>query len=310
MDPNELLNTLTAAVTGNATAIRVHTCLQPAGGSGDKIFPPTYPTDDRDKPVVYATEKRLIDGAEVDCVLLDSVQSQANRLELALQQAIDDGTLPLPIIETAVDGYGRVTILQAPHRLYDAILRDSELDGVRFWDSALGRRLMAARPEKATALFEYCPQLLLLGGWHSQARGGRGAKITRALTSEIIGLNTRPGERPASRIDPLGIERGAGPVYHAADAGRPWTLNPDQAQVEKGKPVLYGDGKPSNIGHGNIRPSLTLGGVTVAEARQIAVLSLPALRRLHFPTAADEPVSERDQAARTALALCALTPAA
>lgn len=159
-------------------------------------------------------------------------------------------------------------------------------------------------------MFEYCPQLLLLGGWHSQAGGGRGAKITRALTSEIIGLNARPGERPASRIDPLGIEKGAGPVYRATDAGRPWTLNPDEAQVEKGKPVLYGDGKPSNIGHGNIRPSLTLGGVTVAEARQVAVLSLPALRRLHFPTAADEPVSERDQAARTALAalaLCALT---
>ncbi len=305
----ELHRLLSEAISGNATAIRVTTRLQPTGGQGDKVFPPTYPTDDNE--IVYATEERLIDGERVRCVLLDSVQSQANRMESALQEAIDAGTLTLPLIETMIKGYGRVTVLQAPHRLYDSILRDSELDGVRFWHSELGHRLMAARLQSATALYEYCPQMLLFGGWHSQAEsGGRGAKIPRALVSEIIGLNVQEGIRPASRVDPLGVGLDAGPVYRAADANRQWTLEPEAARKnEKGEAERYGEGKPSNIGHGNIKPSLTLGGVTLAEARQVAVLSLPALRRLHFPDPAGRTDSARDQAGRTvvaALALCAL----
>ena len=36
------------------------------------------------KAAAYATELRNINGEEVNCVLLDSVQSQANRMELAL----------------------------------------------------------------------------------------------------------------------------------------------------------------------------------------------------------------------------------
>ncbi|GIW39502.1 MAG: hypothetical protein KatS3mg076_0079 [Candidatus Binatia bacterium] len=85
------------------------------------------------------------------CVLLDSVQSQANRMELALQEAVDAGKIKLPLVvvdfsehdptgdleadEAAgrlIEKVGRITSLQVPHRLADAILRDSELDGVRF----------------------------------------------------------------------------------------------------------------------------------------------------------------------------------
>ncbi|MGC8625834.1 MAG: type I-U CRISPR-associated protein Cas7, partial [Phycisphaerae bacterium] len=71
------LEILTEAVK-NAAALRCITELQPAGGPGDKVFPPTYMGG------VYATETRLIDGRRMPCVLLDSVQSQANRMELAL----------------------------------------------------------------------------------------------------------------------------------------------------------------------------------------------------------------------------------
>jgi len=56
---------------------------------------------------VYATEKRrLPDRKEpVECVLLDSVQSQANRMEEALQQAVDDGRLKLPLVEVDFGRY-------------------------------------------------------------------------------------------------------------------------------------------------------------------------------------------------------------
>jgi CRISPR-associated protein Csb1 len=69
--------TLRDAVSGTGMAFRAVTDLDPAGGDGDKLFPPTY------QGGVYARETRVIGGERVPCVLLDSVQSQANRLELA-----------------------------------------------------------------------------------------------------------------------------------------------------------------------------------------------------------------------------------
>ena len=78
------------------------------------------------------------------CVLLDSVQSQANRMEAALLEEWEAGRAPLPVI--AVDFSGddlpkpfRVTSLGAPHRIADALLRDSELDGVMFRRSEPGQ---------------------------------------------------------------------------------------------------------------------------------------------------------------------------
>ena len=300
--------TLAAAVQ-TGTAIRCITSLMPAGGAGDKVFPPTYREGNKEhEPPVYATETRWIEGQPVPCVLLDSVQSQANRLEAALLTAHDRGHLPLPVLATHIEGAGRVTTLDAPHRVYDAIFRDSTLDGVRFRQSDLGQRLLTARPQMATALYTYCPTVLLFGGWDSHAGdGGRGARIARALTSEIIGMHTLAGIRPASRVDPLGIETEAGPIYEAADADERWTLDTSAARHNQKGPVKYGDGRPSRIGHGNIVPSLVLGGVTLAEARQIAVLSLPQLRRLRFPhPVTGELSAPRDAAARLVLAALGL----
>ena len=87
------LDTLHKAVSGTAAALRSRTRLQPAGGEGDKVFPPTY------AGAVYAKEERQVNGTRVPCVLLDSVQAQANRFEEALQRAVDAGTLKgIPIL--------------------------------------------------------------------------------------------------------------------------------------------------------------------------------------------------------------------
>jgi CRISPR-associated protein Csb1 len=74
------LDELTKAVAGNAAAVRAVTRLEPAGGPGDKVFPPTYMKEGRAE-TKYAVEKRHVDGREVLTVLLDSVASQANRME-------------------------------------------------------------------------------------------------------------------------------------------------------------------------------------------------------------------------------------
>src|SRR5438128_1753378 len=73
-------------------AVRVRALLAPAGGDGEKVFPPTY------EGGRYAVERRRENGAEVECVLLDSVQSQANRAEAALQEGLDGGRVRLPVI--------------------------------------------------------------------------------------------------------------------------------------------------------------------------------------------------------------------
>src|SRR5438067_11498552 len=93
--PQQLtLDLLSAAVSGSAAAFRTHVRLQPVGGPGSKVFPPTYSGG------VYALEHRRINGSEVPAVLLDSVQSQANRLEDALRNAWEDGRLRMPVIYT------------------------------------------------------------------------------------------------------------------------------------------------------------------------------------------------------------------
>ena len=75
-------------VAGDTVAIRGIATLEPAGGPGDKVFPPTHAIDDRNKNpgAKYAFETRRISGQDVMCVLIDSVQSQANRMEEALQE--------------------------------------------------------------------------------------------------------------------------------------------------------------------------------------------------------------------------------
>src|SRR6516225_11688677 len=89
------------AVAGTAAAFRCRRRLQPAGGEGDKVFPPTF------AGAVYAVEKRRVPGHEtaVDCVLLDSVQSQANRMELALQEAIEERRIKIPLLEVDFSGH-------------------------------------------------------------------------------------------------------------------------------------------------------------------------------------------------------------
>ncbi len=288
----------------NAAAFRCYAELQPAGGKGSKVFPPTY------AGAVYATEKRRLPGYPdpVDCVLLDSVQSQANRLEEALQQAMDEGRISFPVVEVdftpfypgmdkdaslrLLEPVGKVTSLQAPHRIVDAILRDSIVaeegedqgkpfrakDGAK--ESSIGQRLRRVTARNATALFELCPTALLLGMWDSTGpKGGLGVKFERAMVSEIVGINTQVGVKTSSRMDTIAIRKEAGPLYRRPDGE--FTTDPSQAldELKEGKPtgkkILFkpnskgqdvahnpidstfpDQGRPSVANHGNVTPDV------------------------------------------------------
>jgi CRISPR-associated protein Csb1 len=334
------LDVVKEAVTGKAAAFRRIVRLQPAGGPGAKVFPPTY------EGGKYVTEKRRINGEIVDCVLLDSVQSQANRMELALKEALDEKRISLPVIVVDFSGtkapfVGSITSLEAPHRIADAILRDSELNDqgskIKFRELLVGKSLDTASLQNATALFGYCPTALVFGMWDSTGRRrGLGVKFPRAIVSEIIGIGAVPGQRTAGRLDPLQITSKAGPVYETEDGD--WTLDQNKARKKTNKggketPVLYGKkGKPSEINHGNVTPSLVvqkdnngrpvdksgrptdradewipIGGFTIDYALQVTLISLPTLRRLRFPVEGSQNADVPGRVALTALALCAAT---
>ncbi|MDE0154261.1 MAG: type I-U CRISPR-associated RAMP protein Csb1/Cas7u [Gammaproteobacteria bacterium] len=307
------LEILKNAVAGSAAAFRCVTDYQPAGGVGDKVFPPTY---DGGK---YATEERIDPetGEVKQCVLLDSVQSQANRMELALLDDQRAGRVELPLLiarfdDPILDKKFTVTSLEAPHRIADALFRDSLLDGIIFRKSDKGRLLDTADIRNATELFGLCPTALVFGLWDSTGpRGGLGCKFQRAIVSEIVGYGVVPGKKTSSRLDPAQIMLDAGPLYPrgvAVTDAPDWTLEDGADKTEKSKPKKLGkDGKPSEANHGNIVPSISDGGFTITKARQTTTLSLAVLRRLRFPpNGAADSSHETNLAARSTLAALGL----
>jgi CRISPR-associated protein Csb1 len=317
---NLTIDTLRDAVKGPSAAFRCRRRLQPAGGDGDKVFPPTF------AGAVYAIEQRRVPGrdAPVTCVLLDSVQSQANRMELALQEAVDAGKIKLPLVAVdfsahgptgdveadekagrLIDAIGKITSLQVPHRLADAILRDSELNGVEFRKSAIGKALNTVSPGNATPLFELCPTALVFGMWDSTGpKGGLGPKFERAVVSEIVGIGAEVGDLLRGvRRDPLEI-RAAVKVQKNADGS--WKVSDD--------PKARGAVAPSEINHSSVpypkrrdqkADDNYYAGVTIEYAEQTTTLSLICLRRLRFPLNGKSS-DAADLAARTALAALSL----
>lgn len=331
------LESLRSALAGTAAAFRCVTEYQPAGGPGDKVFPATY------EGGKYATEDRVdpATGNTTRCVLLDSVQSQANRMELALLEAHRAGKVRLPLMVVRFDDERllrkfSVTSLEAPHRAADALFRDSLLDGVIFRQSRKGRILDTAGIGNATGLFGLCPTGLVFGLWDSTGpRGGLGAKFQRALVSEIVGYDAVPGTNTASRLDPAQIQRGAATIYRRKDPRQDeprWTLNKAKGSGKLGKGS--NSGRPSQANHGNVTPDYAfakdakgqivddtvmdeggrerkeprvLGGFTISKAVQTTVLSLSVLRRLRFPASGASDSDHRtDVAARTVLAALGL----
>ncbi len=300
---------LQSEIAGNAAAFRQITRLLPAGGPGSKVFPPTHSGG------VYAWEqRRMAEDKMVNTVLIDSVQSQANRMEQALLEAYRAGLLKFPLLQVGFDpkdfpDIGVITTLDAPHRIADAIFRDSLLKGEKFRESNIGKAFTASNSRNATGLFQYCPHALIFGVWDSTGSdGGMGNKFQRAVVSEIVGIRAEKGVHTSSRIDPLGIVKAA-EVYRTPDDN--WTLDPEQAK--KNKENEPEKARPSKFLHSNIPPTIDgdersgplRGGVTLDYALQTTVLSLPALRRLHFPVDNEDTV-DRNNAARALLAALAL----
>jgi CRISPR-associated protein Csb1 len=212
---------LKRAVDGEFAAIRRITHLEPQGG---KVFPPTFEGGE------YAEEQRLVrvidkdqGGSEklevVETVLLDSVQSQANRLELALLRAYDGGKIRMPMLQVdfgagstdpVAQEIGRITALEAPHRMCDAIFRDSTSLGRPFREVGAGASLNSARAANSTPVFALCPTALLFGFWDSTGPrgGGREGSARSGFGDRGVSRRSEAGRQTAVQPDrPVGNQQ-------------------------------------------------------------------------------------------------------
>jgi CRISPR-associated protein Csb1 len=141
------------------------------------VYPPTY---DKGQHIFRPA---WVNGEKREAVLLDSVQSQANRIELAILAAHRRGDLRYPDIRVDVKtqlGDERYSVLELSHRIYDAALRMCALGETLFPLSDIGRAVYQARADRASALFTHAPITLTLGGWGQPRRRWTAGRQTAA----------------------------------------------------------------------------------------------------------------------------------
>ncbi|MDH6544124.1 type I-U CRISPR-associated RAMP protein Csb1/Cas7u [Streptomyces sp. SPB4] len=273
----DLYERLLAAVKGQSDdgAIRIRAEYEPTGGAGSRVFPPTVKTKETNA-AGYLTEPRYVDGQAVEVVLLDQRQSQANRCEQALLDAIRRQDLFIPHLELATRAHGvpvRITSLEAPHRCRDAYFRDAEDEtGTRFDATEAGAALCRAATSDLGAYLNLAPTDLVYGSWDSHRKRRIQVKVSRAYTSEMYGVAPLNGARAAGRLDRLNL---AGDTVAVTESG--WSpLEGPKA------PKGVATAKMSELGHGMIPPTEGLGGVSVKTIHRQATMSVAQLRMLQF----------------------------
>lgn len=295
---------LTNTLKGNPTAIVIRINLQPAAGEGTKVHPPTFLVDGNSSP--YIEETRYMtnpkgESTQVPTILLDTVQSQANRMESALLHAKNNKELNIPLISIdfskikELNHIKDVNSLTAAHRLADALFRDSELDGVLFHKSKYAEGWSNASNKNMNKMFELCPTALIYGMWGgTKGPGKNGLKLQRCITSEIVALNTQQCKRGMSKGCPIGIKSTIKLLQH--DDG-------SITETTGKKDVL----KPSDVGLGQVANKVTAlkAGITCESIEEITTISLVAIRKYEFTSnsAPDLEVTMLAQTALTALVL-------
>ncbi|MER8084378.1 type I-U CRISPR-associated RAMP protein Csb1/Cas7u [Streptomyces sp. NPDC087532] len=256
-------------------AIRISAEYEPIGGPGDKLFPPTAKLRASDA-AGYLVEPRYVNGERVEVVCLDQPQSQANRCELALAEAIRDGSVYLPHLLMATESQGasvRMTNLDAPHRSRDAYFRDSEdAAGTKFDDTETGLALRQANAGDLSAYLRQAPSDLVFGTWDSHRKRRIQTKIARAYTSYMFGVAPLKGVRAAGRVDTLNLP---GDTVQVTEGG--WSPI-EGTKAPKGAKTA----KMSELGHGMIPPTEGLGGVSVQAVHRTATVSLAQFATLRF----------------------------
>lgn len=305
----DLLNS--ACAPGGGSCLVSTTPLRPAGGSHAAVAPARFAAG---KTSVYAYETRYLDGEARRAVLIDSKQSQLNRVEAALAMAIDDGHAVLsrvPRIELRYGDSPPLSDLTLPHRAYDGHIRAGTIGDVAVPAHEGYRALRDATPANARALLEASPATLVFGGWDA-SRKARQGRWRSALVGEIVGFcadrsAAEPDKRGGARVDPVGMQIDLPPdkLVELAQRQRKELSGKLIAEIEKKAKAAKKKGEglsASMLGLGGIPPSLgDLAGVACDKIIRTHVLSFATLRQMRFGGS-----PEADIACRALLAALAL----
>ena len=230
----------------------------PVEGPDAVIFPPTYAFSQGHKGAPYNIDI-LSDGTKV--AMIDSVGSQANRIE-PLFEAAPEGAPERPQAALVpqiwvVYGEGKsVSLLQAGHRLGDALVRSTELK-----EKAEEAFQAFHATGDATAIARLAPTSLVFGVWDSR---GTLAKVPRIVQSVIRAWDIDDLTRSAQYAPPID--------YAELDV---FTKEQQKKQEGSQKSQLAQRGfvhVPATGEHGGI--------VVRGEIRRDVTVNLVALRRL------------------------------
>jgi CRISPR-associated protein Csb1 len=303
---------LAASSPGGATCLTSVTELAPAAGLHASVAPAKFASRGRDEGV-YAYERRYLDGVASPAVLIDSKQSQLNRGEQALAQAIDEGHRLLSRLPRVVVSYERDGVvteysdLELPHRVFDGHIRAGSVDGVPVTQLSAYRAIRDANPGNARALLDASPISLVLGSWDA-SRATRQGRWRSTLVGEIVGFceNTVTALKGGARTDPVGmkIELTEAALRQLAEQQKSEltvkTFHHALKEAEKAKGGKRA--KTSMLGLGGIPPTLeALAGVACHRIVRSHVLRFAALRQVRFGSG-----PEGDAACRALLAALAL----
>ncbi|MCY3559574.1 MAG: type I-U CRISPR-associated RAMP protein Csb1/Cas7u [bacterium] len=264
------------------TGIRIDSELEPIGGRGASVKPAVYGGG------AYQQDKRWADPADeepTEVIVVDNVPSQANRLEEAIRHHRAELGAPELILDLSgipqlpVHLPRSISSWHFPHRVADAYLRDSQIDGEDFEKTELGRSLLDATPWSAAPLIAWFPGAALYGFWQSHLGSKRAqTKHARAWVSEIVGWRPAKSDTKVKGLkgDPLNLNTDEVVTSNAADRFG-WDIG--KVKLEGAK-----TDKLSEMGHGQVPfmrdDDAAAAAVSFGRITQRATVSFAQLRRL------------------------------
>ena len=206
----------------DVAAIVIRERLRPVQGARGVFFPPTFAATGRGKSDYQIDrfaraddpESAQKDGVIASRCTVDSVPSQANRLEARLLK-YSGTSIPKVTITGSRVGQGALDLLEVGHRVGDAVVRyskvkvtnngkDEERDGFEQFEAALRSYVKG----DAAPLARLAPTSLVFGHWDSRdsaTKKSTKSKARRLIRSEIVAYNVQRVTKRSqywSSIDP------------------------------------------------------------------------------------------------------------
>lgn len=221
--------------------------LRPAAGRGHVMFPPTYAKEEGNKEKEKSSYSISAFADGTNRCIIDSVGSQANRMELLWSHPQYQHLLPGSTIQLTAEISKPIT--QLSHRAGDVSLRCSNLKG------KVTSAFAALATGNAELMAKDFPDSLVYGAWDSRGTHG---KCPRIVSSEIHAYGVTLVRRSAQYT----------PTVPYKDLG----LIPEPENDQEAETA-------SKRGFNDIPSTAALGGITASSIRMDRAVRLSQIRR-------------------------------